>query len=50
LSVGDGYLVVTLFWVLLSILGAWPLMNGFGLSPVDALFESTSGITTTGRP
>ncbi|RKT45001.1 TrkH family potassium uptake protein [Thiocapsa rosea] len=48
LSVGDGYLVVTLFWVLLSILGAWPLMNGFGLSPVDALFESTSGITTTG--
>lgn len=48
LSVGDGYLVVTLFWVLLSLLGAWPLMNGFGLSPVDALFESTSGITTTG--
>ncbi|EGV18233.1 TrkH family potassium uptake protein [Thiocapsa marina] len=48
LSVGDGYLVVALFWVLLSILGAWPLMNGFGLSPVDALFESTSGITTTG--
>ncbi|WP_296695560.1 TrkH family potassium uptake protein [Thiocapsa sp. UBA6158] len=48
LSVGDGYLVVTLFWVLLSILGAWPLMSGFGLSPVDALFESTSGITTTG--
>ena len=48
LSVGDGYLVVTLFWVLLSLLGAWPLMSGFGLSPVDALFESTSGITTTG--
>jgi trk system potassium uptake protein len=48
LSVGDGYLIVTLFWILLSVLGAWPLMNGFGLSPVDALFESTSGITTTG--
>jgi trk system potassium uptake protein len=48
LSVGDGYLIVTLFWVLLSLLGAWPLMNGLDLSPVDALFESASGITTTG--
>lgn len=48
LNVGDGYLIVTLFWLLLSVLGAWPLMSGFGLSPVDALFESTSGITTTG--
>jgi trk system potassium uptake protein TrkH len=48
LSVGDGYLIVALFWVLLSLLGAWPLMNGFGLSPIDALFESASGITTTG--
>jgi trk system potassium uptake protein len=48
LSVGDGYLIVTLFWVLLSLLGAWPLMNGLDISPVDALFESASGITTTG--
>ena len=48
LSVGDGYLIVTLFWILLSLLGAWPLMRGFGLSPVEALFESASGITTTG--
>jgi trk system potassium uptake protein TrkH len=48
LSVGDGYLIVTLFWVLLSLLGAWPLMSGFDLSFVDALFESASGITTTG--
>lgn len=48
LGVRDGYLVVTLFWVLLSTLGAWPLMNALGLSAVDALFESTSGFTTTG--
>ena len=48
LGVRDGYLVVTLFWVLLSALGAWPLMNALGLSAVDALFESTSGFTTTG--
>ncbi len=48
LGVRDGYLIVTLFWVLLSALGAWPLMNALGLSAVDALFESTSGLTTTG--
>ena len=48
LGVRDGYLVVTLFWVLLSALGAWPLMNALPLSAVDALFESTSGLTTTG--
>jgi trk system potassium uptake protein TrkH len=48
LGVRDGYLIVTLFWVLLSGLGAWPLMNALPLSAVDALFESTSGLTTTG--
>jgi trk system potassium uptake protein len=48
LGARDGYLIVTLFWVLLSALGAWPLMNALGLSAVDALFESTSGLTTTG--
>lgn len=48
LGVRDGYLIVTLFWVLLSALGAWPLMNALPISAVDALFESTSGFTTTG--
>jgi trk system potassium uptake protein TrkH len=48
LGVRDGFLVVASFWVLLSLLGAWPLMLSAGLSPVDAIFESASGITTTG--
>jgi trk system potassium uptake protein TrkH len=48
LGVRDGFLVVALFWLIVSVLGAWPLMLGFGLSPVDALFESASGFTTTG--
>jgi trk system potassium uptake protein TrkH len=48
LAVRDGFLIVALFWFLLSILGAWPLMLSARLSPVDALFESASGITTTG--
>lgn len=48
LGVRDGFLIVALFWLLFSLLGAWPLMLSARLSPVDALFESTSGITTTG--
>jgi trk system potassium uptake protein TrkH len=48
LGVRDGFLVVALFWLIVSVLGALPLMLGFGLSPVDALFESASGFTTTG--
>jgi trk system potassium uptake protein TrkH len=48
LGTRDGFLIVALFWTLLSLLGAWPLMLGAGLDPVDALFESASGLTTTG--
>ena len=48
LSVRDGFLIVTLFWVLVSLLGAWPFVLGAGLTPVEALFESASGFTTTG--
>jgi trk system potassium uptake protein TrkH len=48
LAVRDGFLVVVLFWLLLGLLGAWPLMQSAGLDFVDALFESVSGLTTTG--
>jgi len=48
LGVRDGFLIVALFWILLSLLGAWPLMLSARLSAIDALFESASGITTTG--
>ncbi len=44
----DGFLIVALFWTLLSVLGAWPLLLATGIGPVDALFESASGLTTTG--
>lgn len=44
----DGFLIVALFWVLLSVLGAWPFRLAIGMTPVDALFESASGFTTTG--
>ena len=44
-----GILVVNLLWFLLPILCAIPLLNSSpNLGFVDALFESTSGLTTTG--
>jgi trk system potassium uptake protein TrkH len=48
LSVRDGFLVVTLFWVLLSVVGALPFILGLHLGLTDAIFESVSGFTTTG--
>lgn len=44
----DGFVVVALFWVELSLLGALPFLLGSHLGPVDAFFESASGLTTTG--
>ncbi len=44
----DGFFIVTIFWTLLSLLGLAPLYFGLHLSFVDALFESVSGLTTTG--
>ncbi len=45
----EGFLVVSLAWVLLSVFGALPFVFS-GVIPnfVDALFESVSGFTTTG--
>lgn len=48
LGARDGFLIVVLFWVILSMLGAWPLMISTDLKPLDALFEAVSGVTTTG--
>jgi len=45
----DGFLIVALAWVILSILGAVPFwLTGTCDTLVDGLFESTSGLTTTG--
>ncbi|MBW1636921.1 MAG: TrkH family potassium uptake protein [Deltaproteobacteria bacterium] len=43
----EGLLIVTLSWCLTGGVGAIPYLF-FGLTPLDALFESVSGITTTG--
>lgn len=45
----EGFLVVSLSWILLSVFGAMPFVFS-GVIPnfVDALFEAISGFTTTG--
>jgi trk system potassium uptake protein TrkH len=45
----DGFLVVSGAWISVSLFGALPyLLTAGGPGPVDALFESVSGFTTTG--
>ena len=46
----DGFLVTVLFYLALGTFGSIPFLEtaGAGLSVVDALFESFSGLTTTG--
>jgi len=49
LSHKDGFLIVTLAWIILSALGAIPFWTtGVCTTVIDGLFESTSGLTTTG--
>jgi len=50
LRLRDGFLVVVLFWTVLGIFGGLPfyLSETPDLSITDAIFESISGLTTTG--
>ena len=50
LKLRDGFLVVVLFWTVLGLSGALPfiLSSEPHLSVTDAVFESVSGLTTTG--
>ena len=49
LKARDGFLLVTLAWVLMSLSAAVPLMIALpGISFTDAYFEAVSGLTTTG--
>ncbi|MFK7863390.1 MAG: TrkH family potassium uptake protein [Pseudohongiellaceae bacterium] len=50
LGTRDGFLIVTLFWAVLGSAGSLPfvLSPALELSITDAVFESLSGLTTTG--
>ena len=47
LSAKDGFVIIVMFWLVLSLAGSIPFYL-FGMSPIDSFFESMSGITTTG--
>ena len=47
LSVKDGFVIIVMFWLVLSLAGSIPFYLS-GMSPIDSFFESMSGITTTG--
>lgn len=45
----EGYVTVALSWIVLSIAGALPFILSRSIpNPIDALFETISGFTTTG--
>lgn len=50
LKAREGFIIVVLFWVVLGSFGALPfiLMDSPHLSLADSIFESFSGLTTTG--
>ncbi|MDX2477619.1 MAG: TrkH family potassium uptake protein [Gammaproteobacteria bacterium] len=50
LRIRDGFLIVVLFWLVLALSGALPFMLAEDpyMSVIDAVFESMSGLTTTG--
>ena len=50
LKVRDGFFIVVMFWTILGFMGAIPFYLGpsIVISPTDAIFESFSGLTTTG--
>lgn len=45
----DGYVIVSLTWILMSLFGALPFyISGYIPNFIDAFFETVSGFTTTG--
>lgn len=47
--VKEGFVTVALSWIVLSLMGGLPfLFSGVISNPIDALFETVSGFTTTG--
>lgn len=47
--VKEGFVIVALSWIVLSLLGSLPfVLSGSIKNPIDAVFETVSGFTTTG--
>ncbi len=49
LHVREGFVTVALSWIIMSLIGALPfIISGSIPNPIDAIFETVSGFTTTG--
>jgi len=50
LQIRDGFMITAAFWIVLGVYGALPflLSDAVEISVFDAIFESISGLTTTG--
>lgn len=49
LGLRQGFILTALAWIVASVFGAMPFLFGpLALGPADAVFESVSGLTTTG--
>ena len=50
IKIKEGFFIVAIFWFVLSIFGSVPFLldKNLNLGLIDAIFESTSGWTTTG--
>ena len=50
IKIKEGFLIVAIFWFVLSIFGSVPFIldKQLNLSLIDAIFDSSSGWTTTG--
>jgi trk system potassium uptake protein TrkH len=44
----DGFLIVTLIWFFVSLIGSLPMMLTLNMHPAAAFFEAASAFTTTG--
>lgn len=43
-----GFIVVSMIWIIMSLLGSLPFIFGLHMNLTDAIFESVSAFTTTG--
>jgi trk system potassium uptake protein TrkH len=50
LRIRDGFLITSLFWTVLGLFGSLPFLfsEDLQMTPTEAIFESISGLTTTG--
>lgn len=44
----EGFIIVALSWICISILSSFPYMLGEGMTFYDSIFEAVSGLSTTG--